>query len=100
MNNRIRIEYPRGRMELVLATFFPCKIQEARMVFPLINAYAELSEKEKLREHLREYAREKQEAMKKMEADYLAGRRRPGKNYQHTKALYKRALRNMEFLED
>ena len=100
MDNRIHFAYPRGRMELVLTTFFPCTIREARIIFPLINDYAETSEKEKLREYLTQYAYEKQEAMKKMEAGYLMGRRIPGSNYRHTQVLYKRALRNIDFLED
>ena len=100
MNDRIHIYYPRGQMELVLSYFFPCTIREARIVFPLINTYAEEDEKEKLRQYLTTYAREKQEAMKEMEPDYRSGRRRPGRNYRQTQTFYKRAIRNLEFLED
>lgn len=100
MDDRIHIYYPRGRMELVLSNFFPCTVREARIVFPLINTYAEDTEKEKLRQYLRNYAQEKQGAIKMMEADYQCGRRRPGRNYRQVQALYKRAIRNLDFLED
>lgn len=100
MNDRIHICYPHGRMELVLSYFFPCTVREARIVFPLINAYAEDIEKEKLRQYLRNYARDKQEAMKEMGPDYRSGKRRPGRNYRQTQAFYRRAIRNLEFLED
>ena len=100
MNDRIRIYYPRGQMELVLSYFFPCTVREARIVFPLINTYAEDTEKEKLRQYLRNYAQDKQEAMKEMEPDYRSGRRRPGRNYRQTQTFYKRAIRNLDFLED
>ena len=100
MNDRIRFTYPSGHMELVLTYFFPCTVREARIVFPLINTYAEDAEKEKLRHYLTAYAREKQEAMKEMEVDYQCGRRRPGRNYRQTQTFYKRAIRNLEYLED
>lgn len=76
MNDRIHIAYPSGHMDLVLSQFFPCTVREARIVFPLINTYAEAPEKEKLRQHLMQYANEKKESMKEMEADYQCGRRR------------------------
>lgn len=100
MNDRIHIAYPSGHMDLVLSQFFPCTVREARIVFPLINTYAEAPEKEKLRNHLMQYANEKKELMKEMEADYQCGRRRPGRNYRQMQTFYKRAIRNLEFLED
>lgn len=100
MNDRIHIAYPSGHMDLVLSQFFPCTVRQARIVFPLINTYAEALEKEKLRQHLTQYANEKKESMKEMEADYQCGRRRPGRNYRQMQTFYKRAIRNLEFLED
>ena len=100
MNDRMYIFYPHGRMELVLPLFFPCMIRDARIIFPLINQYAEEPEKEKLRQYLSDYVQVKKAAVQDMEADHQCGRRRPGRNYHHTQALLKRAQRNLEFLED
>lgn len=100
MQDRMYITYPRGRMELSLSQFFPCTVKVARIVFPLINLYACAPEKEKLRQHLKAYMEDRQKEMKDMEEDYKADIKRPGSNYRHIQTMYKRALRNMEFLEE
>ena len=35
----LRIEYETGYMELIVETFFPCKLPVARKIAPLINRY-------------------------------------------------------------
>lgn len=100
MNDRIQIYYPQGHMELVLSQFFPCTMQDAKKVFPLINGYANDWEKEKLRQYLVNYIREKKSAMKEMAEDFKQGRKRPGRNYRQVQESYKRAIRNLQYLED
>ena len=96
----IHIDYPNGHMNLVLDEFFPCTIRAAKIMFPLINRYAAAAEKEKLRNHLTQYADKRKKELADMESDRLSGRRQSGKNYSHTNTVYKRALRNLQFLED
>ena len=96
----IRIDYPNGYMNLVLDEFFPCTIKAARIMFPLINRYAAETEKEKLRNHLTQYAEKRKKELNDMEAAHNSGRRQSGRNYSHTNAVYKRALRNLQLLED
>ena len=36
---RLRIEYERGYMELIVEAFFPCRLSVARKIAPLINRY-------------------------------------------------------------
>ena len=100
MEDRIRIYYPQGKMELVLSQFFPCLVRQAKIIFPLINTYADESEKDKVRQYLTGYANNQKERMTAMEEGRIPGRRTVGYNYHRTQALYKRALRNLEFLED
>lgn len=99
-NYYIHIDYPNGHLNLVLDEFFPCTIKAARIMFPLINRYAVAAEKEKLRNHLTQYAEKRKQELTTMEATHLNGRRQSGRNYSHTNAVYKRALRNLQFLED
>ncbi len=96
----IHIEYPNGQLNLVLDEFFPCTIKAARVMFPLINRYATAAEKEKLRKHLTQCAEKRKQELTSMEAAHHSGRRQSGRNYSHTNAIYKRALRNLQFLED
>ena len=96
----IHIDYPNGHLNLVLDEFFPCTIKAARIMFPLINRYAVAAEKEKLRNHLTQYAEKRKQELTDMEDAHLSGRRQSGRNYSHTNAVYKRALRNLQFLEE
>lgn len=96
----IHIEYPNGHLNLVLDEFFPCTIKAARVMFPLINRYATAAEKEKLRKHLTQCAEKRKQELTDMETSHHSGRRQSGRNYSHTNAVYKRALRNLQFLED
>ena len=99
-NYYIHIDYPNGHLNLVLDEFFPCTIKAARVMFPLINRYATVAEREKLRHHLTQYADKRKQELTTMEAAHLSGRRQSGRNYSHTNAVYKRALRNLQFLEE
>lgn len=96
----IHVDYPNGHLNLVLDEFFPCTIKAARIMFPLINRYAAAAEKEKLRNHLTQCAEKRKKELSDMEASYHSGRRQSGRNYRHTNAVYKRALRNLQFLEE
>lgn len=51
---RIRIEYETGWMELNIEAFFPCTVQKARKVFPLISRYCSDADKKELLSILRE----------------------------------------------
>lgn len=99
-NYYIHIDYPNGHLNLVLDEFFPCTIKAARIMFPLINRYAAAAEKEKLRNHLTRCAEKRKKELTDMEASCHSGRRQSGRNYRHANAVYKRALRNLQFLED
>jgi vacuolar-type H+-ATPase subunit B/Vma2 len=37
---KLVLNYPRGRMELYVDKFFPCKLNAARKIFPLIGKWA------------------------------------------------------------
>jgi hypothetical protein len=50
----LKIWYPSGYMELYLDYFFPCSIDVARRVFPLLQMYASELEKEKLVQYLKD----------------------------------------------
>ena len=50
------IEYETGYMELVVETFFPCKLPVARKIAPLINRYCSDEVKTELLSELREMA--------------------------------------------
>ena len=52
----LRIEYETGYMELVVETFFPCKLPVARKIAPLINRYCSDEVKTELLSELREMA--------------------------------------------
>lgn len=96
----IHIYYPNGQINLVLDEFFPCTIKASRIMFPLINRYAETAEKEKLRTYLTLYAEKRKKELTAMEADHHGSRRQLGRNYSHTITVYKRALRNLQLLEE
>ena len=96
----IHIDYPNGHLNLVLDEFFPCTIKAGRVMLPLINRYAAAEEKEKLRQYLTQYAEKRKKELADMESANQIGRRQSGRNYSHTNIVYKRALRNVQFLED
>lgn len=52
----LRIEYETGYMELIVETFFPCKLPVARKIAPLINRYCSDEVKNELLSELREMA--------------------------------------------
>lgn len=99
MEEQVYIKYPRGEMWITMTPFFPCTIQAAKTIFPLINTYATDAEKEKLRSFLLQYARDRKEEMKEISANHLNGYRRYGRSYSSIEADYKRALRNLKYLE-
>ena len=45
---KLKIIYPNGYMELNLDYFFPCTLDKARKVFPLINKHCSEADKKKL----------------------------------------------------
>lgn len=96
----IHIDYPNGHLNLVLDEFFPCTIKAARIMFPLINRYGAVAEKEKLRQYLTRYADKRKKELADMELANQLGRRQSGRNYNQTNIVYKRALKNLQFLED
>ena len=99
---KIRIEYETGWMELNIEAFFPCTIQKARKVFPLISRYCSDADKEELLSILREMAdgyqalcdmyKQKASAFfwnEKQRTHWMA-------EYRKTDTLRKRVLKNIE----
>ena len=62
----IHIDYPNGHLNLVLDEFFPCTIKAARIMFPLINRYGAVAEKEKDAAERKALAEEVEAARKTM----------------------------------
>lgn len=51
----LELIYPHGRMVLYVERFFPCKLYDARKVFPMIRRYAGDEDIYNLREYLQQY---------------------------------------------
>ena len=100
----LRIEYETGYMELIVETFFPCKLPVARKIAPLINRYCSDEVKNELLSELREMADGYQELcdMYQEKAEELpAGS--PMKRYwkaqfNRTEILRKRMERNIDLV--
>lgn len=79
----LELIYPHGRMVLYVERFFPCKLYDARKVFPMIQKYAKDEDINDLREYLQQYIKNIQ-TMKLI--DY------------QKQVLIKRTKRNIEML--
>ena len=103
--NSMHILYRNGQMMLRLEEFFPCTINSARKIFPLINAWAAADDKAKLREYLIHTIMEKDEQIKEIEekmAMYQEGsssHRRMRVMLWKAQMTCKRAERNLSYLE-
>lgn len=99
---KIRIEYETGWMELNVGAFFPCTVQKARKVFPLISRYCPDADKAELMSVLREMAdgyqalcdmsRQKSSAYFWNEKE----KKRWMSEFRKTEVLRKRAVKNIE----
>lgn len=79
----LELIYPHGRMVLYVERFFPCKLYDARKIFPMIRKYAKDEDINDLRAYLQEY-------IKNIQTMKLT-------DYQK-QVLIKRAKRNLEML--
>lgn len=79
----LELIYPHGRMVLYVERFFPCKLCDARKVFPMIRKYAGDEDIYNLREYLQQYIKTIQ-TMKQTE--------------KQKEILVKRTKRNLEML--
>lgn len=80
---KLELIYPHGRMVLYVERFFPCKLYDARKIFPMIRKYARDEDIYNLRAYLQEYIKN----IQMMElTDY------------QKQVLIKRTKRNLEIL--
>lgn len=79
----LELIYPHGRMVLYVERFFPCKLKDARKIFPLIRRYADEDDIENLKKYMQEY-------MDGIAMSQLTERQK--------EVLIKRAKRNLEML--
>lgn len=89
----LRIDYDTGYMELNVEAFFPCTMQKARIIFPLIGRWCSDSVKAELMAEFNELA-EGYESLCRMYEE-----RQQKAQYNRTMVLYKRMKRNMEYLK-
>ena len=95
----IQIYYPNGKMVLVIDRFFPCLIRQMKIIFPLIRQYADEADKEAVRSYLQKYIKDRTAELTKMEEERASQLGKAKRNYNHTKTMLKRAMRNLEYLE-
>ena len=102
----IKICYDTGKMVIYLRQFFPCTLQVARKIFPWILQYCKEAEKDRLDRYLKEYVSCIEEEVlaleKRMEKLPLHVReyRKLNRELCHVKTCRKRALRNLDFLQE
>lgn len=102
---RIRIDHDSGYLDLNIEAFFPCTIQKARKVFPLINRFCPHEDRAALMTDLTEMA-DGYNALYQMYTSRIsafpldAGERRCWtRELKQTEVLRKRLRRNITFLE-
>ena len=100
MDNTIEIRYPNGRMVLVIDKFFPCLIRQMKIIFPMINQYANEADKAAVRTYLYRYISDRSAELTRMEEKRKSHYGRASGDYTHTKMMLKRAQRNLECLEE
>ena len=100
----LRIEYETGYMELIVETFFPCKLPVARKIAPLINRYCSDEVKNELLSELREMA-DGYKALCDMYKEKAGGfpdeppmKRHWKAQFNRTKILRKRMERNIDLI--
>lgn len=79
----LELIYPHGRMVLYVERFFPCKLYDARKIFPMIRMYAGDKDINDLRKYMQEY-------IKKIQTMNLTEKQK--------KVLRRRTKRNLELL--
>lgn len=102
---RIRIDHDSGYLDLNIEAFFPCTIQKARKVFPLINRFCPYEDRAALMAELTEMA-DGYDALCQMYTSRISAfsldareRRRWSRELKQTEVLRKRLRRNITFLE-
>lgn len=89
----LRIDYETGFMELYVKVFFPCKIDKAGIVFPLIRRWCDDKTKSELMEDLNEMAAGYKKLCKERETKGTKT------GYNEAVTLYKRTMRNIGALK-
>jgi len=75
----LKLIYPHGRMVLYVERFFPCKLYDARKIFPMIRKYAGDEDINDLRKYMQEYIK-KIQTMNLTEKQKEVHRRRTKRN--------------------
>lgn len=104
--DKLVLIYPRGRMELNVPEFFPCKINVARKIFPFIGQWASDDDFDALWDHLSQmYEKQRMEKEKcRLKVDRARAdgsghiAERYESEYRKADTLQKRIRRNIEFL--
>ena len=102
----LQIRYETGAMVLYLDNFFPCTIDKARKIFPLINLYCSSKDKEALKEYLSSRAAAYKDHIAECERrasgypNNTVGQRRYLAESRKTEVLLKRMNRNMSMLKE
>ena len=87
-----KISYPTGYMEINLEYFFPCTLDKARKVFPLIHRYSSEKDKERLLKFLQGLERYYADLMKEYEG-------KSQEKFNEARKLLKRTVRNIELFK-
>lgn len=108
----LRIDWGTGRMDLVVKKFFPCPLQVARKIAPLINRYCAAATKAELLSELRdmvEYYQMELQGYKNIISEYKSRgsitepELRDMKSYEikvrKTETLKKRVEKNIDLIE-
>lgn len=104
--DRLVLIYPRGRMELNVPEFFPCKLDVARKIFPFIGRWASDEDFDALWDHLtQEYELQRMikedsrlEADRAEAAENIQMQKHYLSEYRKADALQRRIRRNIELL--
>lgn len=102
----VHIRYERGRMELYVDEFFPCKIRVARKIFPLINQYALPEDIKMLRGGLVSKIEQHKNAMSDLDTEINKQQGRGSyyrgmvAEYKRQKVMLDRCTRNLEMLRE
>ena len=94
------IQHESGYMELYVEMFFPCKINVARKIFPMICRYCSKDIKNELKEDLQKQLEDYNTLIEtyKQELD-MAKSRNINARLSKTKTLQKRMIRNIEIFK-
>lgn len=94
------IQHESGYMELYVEKFFPCKINVARKIFPMICRYCSEEVKNELKADLQEQLERYNVLIEKFKQELdIAKSRNINARLSKTKTLQKRMIRNIEIFK-